>query len=309
MTDPARTFIFANPAACGGLSTKRRELLVRLASVAGATLLGPETGSAAEFLGLVRRTVSAGDRVIFAGGDGTLHDGLNALAGLGVTVGYIPFGTGNAAAYALGIMEPGPLNAVAGPDETRLRRLLTAPTIRTLDLLELTMPGGPPPVLGLFASGGFCAAVARDRKGKGLAGYVVPGFRNFAGGFRRWNFTVEVDGARVWDGRCTFVVITKSRFYGAGVMVAPGADLADGLLHVAVYDTGRAGLTALYTAGFFGRRPTPDRVAEGTRVALRSKDTPFPVQIDGEFAGETDQASFRILPGAMSCMTGPGEGS
>ena len=64
---------------------------------------GPASG-AQDSLGLTRRAVAAGARLVFAaGGDGTVRACAEALAGTGVPLAIVPLGTANLIARALGV--------------------------------------------------------------------------------------------------------------------------------------------------------------------------------------------------------------
>ena len=115
-----RVALVDNPAS--GLHSSRREATVRgaLDALASAgidvehlTIDGPGSGSA-----LAREAIARGcDTVIVCGGDGTVHEVMQALVGTGVALGVVPMGTANALAANLGLSKS-PGKAV--------QRLLTA---------------------------------------------------------------------------------------------------------------------------------------------------------------------------------------
>lgn len=121
-TAPAmrRVALVDNPAS--GLHSSRREATVRGAlealesagiEVEHLTINGPGSGSA-----LAREAIARGcDTVIVCGGDGTVHEVMQALVGTGVALGVVPMGTANALAANLGLkISP----------EKAIRRLLSA---------------------------------------------------------------------------------------------------------------------------------------------------------------------------------------
>ena len=121
-TSPAmrRVALVDNPTS--GLQSSRREATVRAAldvlesagiEVEHLTINGPGSGSA-----LAREAMARGcDAVIVCGGDGTVHEVMQALVGTGVALGVVPMGTANALAADLGLSKS-PGRAV--------QRLLTA---------------------------------------------------------------------------------------------------------------------------------------------------------------------------------------
>ena len=297
--------IFANPAACGGLTNERHKMLDRLANKLGGSLLGPDTKSAEEFMELVDRESRDGDVVVFAGGDGTLHDGLNVVHDKDVTVGYVPFGTGNAAAFAFSMIKPGPIGALSPPDEEALYEILKHCETQTIDLVKVSAPCLEKPQVAIFASVGWCAHMAGKREGPGLAGYVLPALKNVAGEFYDQNVRVSVDARKVWEDNSTFIVVSKSKYYGAGVTIVPDAKLDDGLLHTVVYKLNRVEMTALYTSSFFiGVQQRANRTARGYKVTLVSKDGPVPLQLDGDYAGQTERVTCQVVGRAIRIVTG-----
>ena len=115
-----RIALVDNPAS--GQNSSRRHAVVRAAKealesagveVEHLTIDGPGSGSA-----LAREAVARGyDAVVVCGGDGTVHEVLQALVGTGVALGVVPMGTANALASNLGLSKS---------PEKAIRRLLTA---------------------------------------------------------------------------------------------------------------------------------------------------------------------------------------
>ncbi len=106
--------VVENPAS-GQTSPRRREIVpttLRALRNAGIetehlTTDGPGSGSA-----LTRQAIARGcDAVIVCGGDGTIHEVLQAMVGTNVALGVIPMGTANALASDLGL-GPNPAKAV-----------------------------------------------------------------------------------------------------------------------------------------------------------------------------------------------------
>ena len=119
-----RVALVDNPAS--GLHSSRREATVRAAAeafraagiaVERLTIDGPGSGRV-----LARQAAERGcDSVIVCGGDGTVHEVIQALVGTEVALGVIPMGTANALASDLGLSKS-PAKAI--------RRLLTARPVR-----------------------------------------------------------------------------------------------------------------------------------------------------------------------------------
>ena len=119
-----RVALVDNPAS--GIQSSRREATVRAALDALASagsevehliINGPGSGSA-----LAREAIARGcEAVIVCGGDGTVHEVMQALVGTDVALGVIPMGTANALAADLGLKTT---------PEKAIRRLLNARPVR-----------------------------------------------------------------------------------------------------------------------------------------------------------------------------------
>ena len=119
-----RVALVDNPAS--GLNSSRREAVVGAASkalqsagieVEHLTIDGPGSGRV-----LAREAIARGcDSVIVCGGDGTVHEVIQALVGTDVALGVVPMGTANALASDLGLSKS-PSKAI--------RRLLTAKPVQ-----------------------------------------------------------------------------------------------------------------------------------------------------------------------------------
>jgi diacylglycerol kinase family enzyme len=297
-------YIFANPAACGGITKNKAKLLNEIALETNAELLGLNTKSAAEFDELIEKTVNDGDTVIFAGGDGTFHQGLNIVYTKKVTVGYIPFGTGNAAAYALSITKPGPLAALSPPSGKNLKAVLKKNDVRSMDLVLVTADCLPKETAGLFSSTGWCAQMAGSRGGKGLAGYMIPAVKSLTSSYYEQDTKIYADNKLLWNGPNTLAIVTKSKFYGAGLMVAPAAVIDDEHLDLVVYNLSRTGVMTLLTTSFLGKDPSPALSVKAKEIRVESNSGKLPVQIDGEYYGESEKVSYRIIEKAIKVIHG-----
>ena len=98
--------LFYNPAS-GRHMDRRRHVIEEAASILrsnGKEVLVDATRGPGTAAAQVREVLARGhDTVIIAGGDGTINDALQGLAGTSASLGVIPMGTGNVLAHDLGI--------------------------------------------------------------------------------------------------------------------------------------------------------------------------------------------------------------
>lgn len=180
---------------------------------------------------LVREALSAGtvDALVVAGGDGMVHLGVNALAGLDVPLGIIPTGTGNDVARLLGL----PLNRPAEACHRILDALHAGG--RRIDVGRVRAGGRITYFAGVL-SAGFDAAVNERanswRWPRGKSRYNLAMLREL-GSFRRTEYRVVADDVR-WTQRALLISVANGQSIGGGMRITPDALPDDGWLDLFV---------------------------------------------------------------------------
>lgn len=219
-----RVFLLYNPVAGAGHGQRQAQRAAGVLTEAGwrVELAGTSGPSQAEQL--ARQAAEEGvDLVVACGGDGTFCQAARGLAGSGVPLGLVPAGTGNDLARSLGI--------AFAPVQAARQLLLGAAS--HMDLLRVNE--------GLLAANivgtGFDAAVAerithRSRFATGKLAYLTAVLQELSH-FSPCQLKLQVDGHR-WEGRALLVAFANAQSYGAGMKIAPKAELEDGLMDVVV---------------------------------------------------------------------------
>jgi YegS/Rv2252/BmrU family lipid kinase len=288
-----RYLVIAN-AHAGSVERQALEAAVGVLSEAGPTEVRMSTGPA----DLDAALTGLDDRVpVVAGGDGSLHLIVNRLRGLGrlgqVTVGLLPFGTGNDFARAAGIPLDPRAAAVA----------LTTARAHRFDLLEDDT--GRVVVNAAHAGlGAEAAAVAADHKPRlgPLAyplGALLAGLRE-----EGWALRVSVDGTSAFTGeRLLMVGVANGPTIGGGTPLCPVARPDDGRLDVvvvaAVGPTAKAAFAAALRAGTHLGRDDVHHLP-GSRVRVSGE--PVRHNADGELDAEVPDRGYRVLPAAWSLL-------
>lgn len=301
------TLVVLNPGAggCGDPEARRKEL-GRISAAEIHVSESAEDGRAA-----VRRAVEEGyDRIVAAGGDGTIHGLLNALAPDfdRVTFGVVPLGTANDLVRSLEL----PMDADEAIDAIRSGRT------EELDLIELRArdrDAGSTVYCANAATGGFAGAVEEEmeegtKERWGPLSYVRVAAEQL-GETRRWRVELEVDpaeggGERIGPVELLNVVVANGRLVGGGVPIAPEADPTDGLLDVVSIRSMPPGELALLGPRLLTGDHLSDESVEHRRarsVRVRS-DPPMPYSLDGELATFGD-VELRVLAGALTTLVGP----
>jgi YegS/Rv2252/BmrU family lipid kinase len=240
--------------------------------------------------------------IAVAGGDGTINEVINGLAGRGddaPAVGIVPLGTANVLAHELGI---GFSAAAVARTMVAGRPLLVQP--------GEAVNGAAARCFSLMAGAGFDAKVVAGvsaplKRRLGRAAYVWRSLVE-ARRYRPVRYQVEVDGAR---HEASSVIVTRSRHYAGPYVVAPRAALGEPLLHVCLFERwGRSHTFRYGLALLLGRLPRTAgyRVVTGrsVRVSVLSdagESREQPVQIDGDNA-LTLPVTIGLSPGAVRLL-------
>ena len=290
-----RLRIIGNPIAGGGKARPRIEELTRLLQERGHAvdvMLTTKAGDALRWAGELPGDL---DRVIVAGGDGTLNEVLNGLTDVSrFPIVQMPVGTANVLVRELKL--PWRPAGVADNVEHGVVRKVDLGLIA--DMSEIHAPRR----FLVVMSAGFDAMVIEDihanRKGKlGFFGYIKPIWRTI----RR--YTPPVLSVRVDDGEPVsgaMVVVANSKNYAGIFTVADKAAMDSGFFDVCVLPKGKVlSLVGYALKAFRGGLSKVASVSyqRGRRVTIESA-TPVPVEVDGEYFGTTP-VSVTIQP---SCV-------
>jgi diacylglycerol kinase (ATP) len=282
--------ILANPSGGRGRVASRLDSLRAHAHRLGVELElsdGPQ-----DLTDRARRAVDAGvDRLLVAGGDGTLHYVIQALAQSGTVLGLLPLGRADDFAAQLGL--PRDLDAameVAVDGEVRCVDLGRAGTRWFAGIASVGLDGE-------------ACRIANEDSGR-LRGPLVYAMA----AIRAWRSYVPIH-ARVTGpfgsiGKEVLIAgFANSPRYGGGLRLAPAASIDDGLLDVVIVKRMSAvavvaALPSLLLGRHLGHRAV--RFERGVLVSLDCQPG-TPLYADGELIGLTGPASTKMecIPGAL----------
>ena len=227
--------------------------------------------------------------VVARGGDGTVHEAIQGLAGTGARLLVWPAGTANVLARQLG------LPASAGG----AARVLLGGRSRRISLgLATSGRTGERRYFFMLAGVGLDASVVRSvrpalKRRVGEAAFWYAGLGHLAW-WRPEVFHVEVDGERL---PATYAAVGKAPWYGGGLAITPRARLEADEFEVCVINT-RSRLRYLRLLGHAMRGGVAPEGAPGIcfrRVTRVRAEGNAPVQADGELIGELPM-TFEIAP-------------
>jgi YegS/Rv2252/BmrU family lipid kinase len=234
------------------------------------------------------------DIVVAAGGDGTVNEVVNGLAGTQTALAALPVGTVNVWVRELGL----PMQPRAAAEALLQAQRRAIDLGRAGDRYFLLMCG-----IGFDAA--VTAEVRADEKRKlGVLAYFKSAL-GVIGRYRGIPARITVDG-RTIRGRVLLTVLGNSQLYGGVVKITARASLDDGLLDVCVIKGNSLWSAPFRIISIVTQRYNLDpkieyHRAREVKIAARR---PLPVQVDGDHIGYTPM-SFAAVPGALYALLPP----
>lgn len=295
---PHRIGIVYNPFAGGlkGAGRARLDKAVRVLEDTGAHVEMHATPGPQQAGNLAAKAAQAGcELILAAGGDGTINEAVNGIAGSNVLFGILPAGTANVLANEIGFSNR--------PDHAARQLLHAVPARIALGFLE--QRGRTPHYFVLMAGVGLDARIVyeldADLKNRlGKLAYWHGGLRQFGRPVPR--FHVAVNGA---DYGASFALVTRVRNYGGDFEIARRVRLTDSDFEVVVFQNHQwQDYVRFFGAVMTNRLYNTEGVAitRATRVEADSEqDQRIHVQIDGESRGALP-ASISVAPDALTLL-------
>lgn len=293
---PRKATLISNPKT-GRYASRRRpvqELAAQLESlgIQVDVRLTQGPGDATEIAARAARNGSSD--VIIAGGDGTINEAIQGLAGTKARLAIIPRGTGNVLARELGLpLEDEPALKIVAQGKSRQIYLGLAIDETTNESRHFVLMAG----IGLDASV-VKRVQPRLKKRIGKGAFWVSGLSHLA----TWNprpFILEINGHKYTS---TFAAIGKAAKYGGDLAITPGARLDQPEFEVCIIDT-RSRLRYLHLLSQAMRngmpRDTPE-VQLVNAVSIKAHGDAH-VQIDGELIGHLPMR-FEIAPHSLEVI-------
>lgn len=237
------------------------------------------------------------DAVFACGGDGTINEVVNGLAGSQTALGVIRGGMGNVFAKEVGVSR----------DPSQAVRVLLEGKRRRFDVGRVNGRA-----FLLMAGVGFDAAVVRAVPGGpkrllGSTSYALWGLWQAAGAYRPRKVSLRIDGEER-EARLYWLLLGNTRSYGGILNVTSEAFVNDGWLDTYVFEGGSPAWIASTALRLASRRQAGGRGVSFHHVRDLEVLTPgLPVQIDGEHCGETP-ARFTTEPNAVDILLPAGRG-
>jgi YegS/Rv2252/BmrU family lipid kinase len=266
------TVVILNPAARG---ERARQWRGQIESITKGSILCT-TSRSGEAVTLAREAAQQGfKKIIAAGGDGTINEVVNGLAGSTATLGLLPVGTVNVFAMELGLPSNN-LRHCWDIIQSGKTRLVDLPNANGKYFVQL---GG----IGLDAQVVKETSLAFKRS-FGPLSYLISAAQIAARPPPR--LFIESDDASIDEG--SFVLIGNGRLYGGPFPFFKHAVIDDGLFDVVVFK--RLGyleiIKYLQDVVFSSDIRVPEIEYFQTRRLRVTSDEDVPVELDGELVGK-----------------------
>lgn len=283
---------------------RRAKIEVELASTSG-----PGSG-----MNLAQAAVGRhDDMVLVCGGDGTINEVVNGLAGSDVPLGVIPGGTANTLARELRL----PQNLIQTASQ------VSRWTPRKVALGRATWKGSAQGGVGPATPGqqalcrrhfvcmagiGFDAHIVHRlspqlKMSLGVSGYVLEAFRQLV----RYPFPTIAFKVNGGEYPATFAVIHRARLYAGWLLLAPEASLFEPQFTLSLFKSRNWARYLIYAGAVLAHAHHRLRDVEALHSRLISCSPQEPgatirFELDGELVG-TLPAEFEIVPNALTLLT------
>jgi diacylglycerol kinase (ATP) len=300
-----KTIVLLNPHAAGGKAAAVAEPM-RMWLKKNSPQIALEMPDSVVNARLLVDALPQASRVVVVGGDGTLNQLLPSLLKGHHIAAFVPFGSGNDTARALGLYGLSWEKALAHG----LNGVATNVDIGLAEF-EVDESGHPKvcsvPFISSLTTGFDSSVGLRAINGpkwlRGLPRYLLATVRELVN-FRTWRMDVSVDGEHVHSGRALFASTLNTRTFGAGMPAVPHARIDDGRLNVLLAgDVSLLQTLLLLPRLLVGKHLSHPKVRTQPFKTLQIQAfKPVPIAADGEYVGLSQQITIRIQAGRLAVV-------
>jgi len=289
--NPMKICLIVNPNAGPGTFEKQVHKAARYLIEFGYEVEQVFTKAKGDATLLARQAAQAGfDVAVAVGGDGTINEICNGLAGSQTALGVLPAGTANVYAADVRIPIWHPLN----PDAVKkAAQIIATGYRRRIDLGRVKLADGACRYFLMWCGIGLDAAITQTKRSSdkarslNYAAWLVSGLM-VTYDFMGTPAVVTSDNGIVRE-RVIMAVVSNGQLYGRVWRPAPEAKMDDGFLDVCIMTGHRWPSTVKHVLGLTFRRHVMDPdflLYRTTRLSLSAREA-LPVHVDAETIGVT----------------------
>lgn len=284
MAQHKKMLMVINPISGGGAKDELQELSKEFAAKYDVELISYET-TGEDDQAAIRKLYKEHkpERMLVAGGDGTIKMAAEALEDTDVIIGVIPAGSANGLSVDL--------NLPKGIEEN----------------LEIGFNGKPMAMDMVCINGkrslhlsdiGVNAELIKNYENssmRGKLGYAIQAFNTLKDLEEPFHVTITANGNTV-ETEARMVVIANTQRYGTGVTINPVGKMDDGKFELVILKNMDVLTIGKILAGNMPLETNEDVEIISTDAALVTTNFPVCFQVDGEFCGEEDKLDIKIMP-------------
>lgn len=222
------------------------------------------------------------DRLVVAGGDGTVNEIASTILGRKISLAILPTGSANGLANCLNLPKELP---------QQLETALLGST-KPLDVLNVNDK-----VCLHLADLGLNAELIKhyDKSNmKGMFGYMIQGIPTLLTSNHPYQFSIEANGQTI-QKTAAMVAIANGGKYGTGVVLCPNSNMFDQKFEIVILkdvNVGKGLLTLTIDKEAYAEEM---EVIQADR-AIISSDADIDFQLDGEYIGKEKNISVAFFP-------------
>ena len=285
--------LIVNPAAGKGSALKKSKKVIAELNSRDVKFDVEYTGYPRHGVSIAKEASKSFEKVIALGGDGTVNEVGEGVVGTEAILGLIPLGSGNDFAKMLNISS----NIHESIDTIINGKVRNIDVIRVNDRISLN-------TAGVGFNGVVSDVTGKVKFLRGLPLYIYSVVKT-AIRYKAIPLKITVDD-KVVEDIIFMVSVCNSKSEGGGFIVAPDAEIDDGILDVTIMrDASLFKLLLNIRSAMNGNLNKLDEVdtIRGENITIES-DFPMPLHVDGEVVSNSSgKISASILKGALKVLS------
>lgn len=283
-------YLLTNPAAGRGRAAGREERIVAAARRLLREVIHYRSNSPGDLRQYAEGLKNSGARIIVAGGDGSIHEVVNGLAGGNSTLGFVPVGSGNDFVKMLNI----PV------DVEKALQVIVAGNHRRVDVGKIGDR--------YFLNGvgiGFDAQVVIEsqtvRHLRGIGIYLMSVLKTLRK-YRNYPVILSLSDRQI-EREIFMITVGNGQCQGGGFYLTPHAQVDDGQLDVCIFEAlNRRQVLKNLPKAIKGRHVLLPQVEyRQTRKVTVHSTVPIPVHADGELLSKgMEEIEIEVVPAMLN---------
>ena len=228
--------------------------------------------------------------VVAVGGDGTINETASSLVNSSTALGIIPSGSGNGLAMHLQYPK-NPLQALLKIKNGKLHKI---DTMRVNNRFAVNVSG--------FGFDGYVASLFDKQRKRGLRSYTLITLREYFS-YPEIKFQISIDDQQ-FDQAAHMIVIANASQFGNAAIIAPNADLKDGLANIIIVKRPPLHLLPSTFYRLFNGTLKSNRYTKmftGKKLLIKTSN-PIHLHIDGEPMDPISEVEVTVSPSTLNVI-------